>query len=355
MLKVVLINDYATVVGGAERFLDNVIHLAKYNEIVFEQIHLSEFMPAIGKGIRGAVQRRYYRMQVFPAMIRALHERLSLIQPDIIHLNNNNLLTNSVHQALEQSRIPVVCFLHDRFALERLGWPWYRHHTRSFTFLTHAPDIMHRLRRLGRKGHLIKVPFDYTQWTTPDERMDEEKKTDILYAGRLEKHKGIFQFIDAVSKIKVRYPEIRVSIIGHGSCRNDLERFMVEKGLSSTIQLKGWQGDEVLRQSYRESRLLVLPSPDESLGYVGLEAQAIGTPVIAFRNTGTERWCTDNENGFLVYPRTPDKLADRIMEILYDDVLLRRISKTACEHIRLARYNGAQQNITDLYKAALRW
>lgn len=44
-----------------------------------------------------------------------------------------------------------------------------------------------------------------------------------------------------------------------------------------------------------------------------------------------------------------------MVEIIRDDVILRRISKTAREEIRLQAYNASPQPVSDLYKAMLSW
>jgi glycosyltransferase involved in cell wall biosynthesis len=86
-----------------------------------------------------------------------------------------------------------------------------------------------------------------------------------------------------------------------------------------------------------------------------LEAQSYGVPVVAFHNQGTMRWCKDNHNGFIVDGRTSQKLAQKVMEIINDDVLLNRISTVARENISLKKYNASAQTIMDIYKVILLW
>ena len=62
----------------------------------------------------------------------------------------------------------------------------------------------------------------------------------------------------------------------------------------------------------------VLPSNIESFGIVILESMACGTPVVATRVGGVPDIIKDKENGILVPPKDPKKLADAIIYLLTD-------------------------------------
>ncbi len=128
-----------------------------------------------------------------------------------------------------------------------------------------------------------------------------------------------------------------------------------QKNLTDNIVIKGFQQDNQIAYYYHHCRLFVFPSDGETLGYVGLEAQSCRIPAVAFANKGTNRWCKDNQNGFIVKGRSAQNLANKVMEIISDDVLLTRISTAARENIRLEAYNASKQELTDIYKAILSW
>ena len=178
---------------------------------------------------------------------------------------------------------------------------------------------------------------------------------DLLYVGRIEKKKGIFTLVRAVELIKEKIPSITLSVLGDGSQVKALEKMVKDRKLATNVKIIGRQEDKELLRYYSFARLLVFPSATETLGYVGLEAQACGTPVIAFRNEGTSRWCRDNESGFIVQGTSAQKLADKVLEIIHDDVILTRISTAARENIRLEAYNASSQKVPDIYKAILLW
>lgn len=293
----------------------------------------------------------YKRIGIRKEIVKALREKIGAIQPDVIHLNNNNLYTNSVAKSLQNQTIPILYFLHDGYALKRLESIFFPKFKTTYVYATHSPDICNRIRATGRKAFLVKVPFNHSYWHAFSHKGNPDRKIDLLYVGRLEKGKGIFKLIEAVEKIKKVIPFISLSILGDGTQRQSILNTVKAKNLASNIHLTGFQDDENLRQYYSNSRILVFPSEDESLGYVGLEAQSCGVPVITFDHPGSRRWCSDYHNGFLVEGKSAQKLADKVLEIIHDDVLLTRISINAREQMEFQLYNASRQELTDIYKA----
>lgn len=355
-VKVLLINDYAARVGGAERFLENMVQEYKNSAIDFHRLDIDVLVKENEAPYKSNYfTERYNRISVIPEIVELISNRIEEIKPDLIHLNNNHLYTNSVIQSLRAAGIPGVWFIHDYYALKQMRSLLYLRTKNSFAFLTHSPEIFRGLVAMHKNAHLVKVPFDHDKWAVPARDEFGHRPLDLLYVGRIEKSKGIFTLVKAVARIREKLPSISLTVLGNGSQRKALESMVKEKNLTTNIKIMGMQDDSVLLQYYGYARMLVFPSATETLGYVGLEAQACGTPVIAFGNTGTNRWCRDNDSGFVVHGRSARKLADKVLEIIHDDVILTRISTAARENIRLGGYNASRQEIPDIYKAILSW
>lgn len=357
-MKVLIINDYPTIVGGAERFLENLLHEAEPSAIDFVRLDIAD----LAKEIRlpsgsSFIHHRYRRIGIFAGLVRSISEWIEKLSPDLIHLNNSNLYTNSVLRSLQQTSIPVVSFIHDEYAMRRISSPFYIRTAHSFTFLTHSADFYQKLIKLSRKAYLVKVPFNPTKWerTHTNTCTCSHVKTDLLFVGRIEKAKGIFKLIHAIERVKAKIPSVKVAILGDGSELGALKQMVSAKKLTANVEIRGMQHDQVVMDYYHHTKILVFPSTIESLGYVGLEAQSCGVPVVAFENKGSSRWCMDNHSGFMVKERSAQKLADKVLEIIHDDVILTRISTTARENIRLEGYNASKHKITDIYKAVLSW
>jgi rhamnosyl/mannosyltransferase len=93
----------------------------------------------------------------------------------------------------------------------------------------------------------------------------------------------------------------------------------------------------------------VLPSTEEGLGVVMLEAMACGTPVVASRVDGIPEAVTDRE-GRLVPPADPAALADAVIETLDDggwEAMSRAARERAVEHFD---WNHIAQRYVELYR-----
>ncbi|MEK7071251.1 MAG: glycosyltransferase family 4 protein [Patescibacteria group bacterium] len=153
---------------------------------------------------------------------------------------------------------------------------------------------------------------------TPRTEGSPTTKTRILFVGRLTEQKGVTYIIDAVNKIlKTRSApkgDMACDIIGDGPLREVLEKKVMELGLSDTIKFHGWVPREKLPSFYQNADLFILPSSDEGMPNVVLEAMASGLPIITTFVPGSEELVVAGENGMLVKDRT--NLVPAILDFL---------------------------------------
>lgn len=149
-------------------------------------------------------------------------------------------------------------------------------------------------------------------------RKAQNNTTRILFVGRLTEQKGVTYIIDAVNEIlKTRSAikgNILCDIIGDGPLRKTLEEKVEGLGLSDTIVFRGWVTREKLPSFYQNADVFILPSSDEGMANVVLEAMASGLPVITTFVPGSEELVVAGENGMLVKDRT--NLAPAILDFL---------------------------------------
>ncbi|MDQ6691907.1 MAG: glycosyltransferase, partial [Candidatus Dormibacteraeota bacterium] len=99
---------------------------------------------------------------------------------------------------------------------------------------------------------------------------------------------------------------VTVVVAGTGRDAAELERIA-----PSTAKFLGGVSDEDLRDLYASARALILPG-EEDFGLVPLEAQAAGTPVIAFDGGGARETVVDGMTGIRFRPQTVEALAEAI-------------------------------------------
>lgn len=123
----------------------------------------------------------------------------------------------------------------------------------------------------GRESHVIYPPVD-TDFYTPG---DVPREDFYLCVSALVPYKRIDLAIDAC-----RHLGRRLVVIGRGP-----QQVALQRRAGRHAEFLGWQGDDVIRDHLRRCRALLFPGL-EDFGIVPLEAQACGTPVIAYGRGG---------------------------------------------------------------------
>ena len=165
----------------------------------------------------------------------------------------------------------------------------------------------------------------------------------ILFAGRIERLKGIDALFRAIAMLRERrtdwdWGKVRVAVIGGdpsaaGQQANEemarLHALRSTLGLDDVIAFLGARDQDVLQYYYAAAEVLVMPSHYESFGMVALEAMACGTPVIASDVGGLSTLVQHNKTGLRVRANDPGALARAIEQLLDDDALRRRMGHAA--------------------------
>ena len=154
----------------------------------------------------------------------------------------------------------------------------------------------------------------------------------VLSANRLTPDKGTHVLIDAARTVIQSDPAARFLICGDGASRPGLERQVQTAGLQNVIVFAGFRPD--LDAWMPNADLLALPSFNEGLPNVVLEACACGVPAVATAVFGTPEVLHDGVNGYLVPAGDPAALAERIIRLLGDADLRRRMGAAGRELVR---------------------
>ena len=129
-----------------------------------------------------------------------------------------------------------------------------------------------------------------------------------LYAGRLERLKGVFTLLEAAAEA----PELPLWIAGDGEARPELERALGNPRLAH-VRLLGFLRGPELARTIAGARCVVVPSLwDEPFGLAALEGFAVARPVVASRAGGLAELVDDGADGFLVPPGDVAALAERL-------------------------------------------
>jgi len=176
----------------------------------------------------------------------------------------------------------------------------------------------------------------------------EDRKTHLVYVGRLSPIKQVNQFVAIVKAIKHHMPGVQAAIVGDGPLREDLRSHVDELGLSENIEFLGKREDVELLLAH--SKVFVLTSKSEGLSIAMAEAMCNGAvPVVA--DVGDLGDLVNNgENGYLIEPNNIGEYATKATSLLQDDEMWMQYS---CKAIEAARGLCDIEVVSGRWKEAL--
>lgn len=136
-----------------------------------------------------------------------------------------------------------------------------------------------------------------------------------LFVGRLVPGKGVEHLLAAWARLA---PGPRLTIIGDGPSRTMLEAQAAALGVAVTVEFAGARSGPAVAEAMRAAAVLVMPSLQEGLGLVAVEAQACACAVVASDISGIRDVVTAGHNGLLVPPGDAVALAAAVDGLLRD-------------------------------------
>lgn len=176
--------------------------------------------------------------------------------------------------------------------------------------------------------------FDQGHSIRPELSIGEDE-TVIAFIGQIKKIKGLDLFLRLARELSQKRPDTCFLIAG--KCKNEpgaytKEALLAEIGGHPRIRYLGrWQDVENL---YHSADIVLVPSRwDEPFGLVNIEAGACRKPVVATQVGGIPEIIDDGVNGFLVEREDFPALLDRVMRLVDDPALRRRMGEKGREKV----------------------
>lgn len=208
-------------------------------------------------------------------------------------------------------------------------------------------------RRFERRTRIDVIPAGADLvGITPKSDYSFDQNVDILCVGRLVKQKGLDILFEALGKLD---PNLNwhLTVVGDGPERSALTSQAARLNLSTRITFKAWTEKSLLPDIYRGADIFVLPSRDEGMANVLLEAMAAGLPVIGTNIAGTAEVMMNEKTGLLVPPESVDALASALTTLISDGARREIYGRAARERVETSYSwsNAAAQWATVLENA----
>ena len=155
----------------------------------------------------------------------------------------------------------------------------------------------------------------------------EDKDRILMTVGRLHKQKGHCYLIQAVSKVRKEFPNVKLLVAGEGEEENNLKKLVKSLDLTNEVIFAGLSSD--IEGILSMAELFILPSLWEGLPNVLLEAMAAGKPVVATKVGGISEIVVPGETGMLIPPRDTDALAIAIIDLLQNRLKAKDMGEAA--------------------------
>ncbi len=188
------------------------------------------------------------------------------------------------------------------------------------------------------KFHIIHCGIEPGRYTAAPKHSGKH----LLFVGRLAGVKGVPVLLNAVAKLKDQHPDLRVTLIGDGPDRADLEAMSTSLDLEQLVEFTGYKSQSEVAETLAQTDVFVLPSFAEGVPVVLMEAMAAQVPVVTTQIAGVPELVRNGESGVLVPPGDEDALI-AALDCLLQSQDLRRKMGAAGRDIVSADFNVQQE------------
>ena len=265
---------------------------------------------------------------------------------DLLHVHYAIPHSTAALLAREATGVPYVVTLHGSDVTILGSDPAY-HRINTLSVeradaITAVSEFMAReaYERLGIGNDIQVIPnfVDADEYQpAPCLVFQEERERDIVitHVSNFRPVKRVGDLVYAMKIVAKEVPNARLMLVGDGPDRHGIERLVDQLDLNENVLMTGYRSD--VSRILKCSDTLVLCSSTESAPLTVLEALSTGLPVIATHVGGVPEIVEDNVNGFLVEPKHPEGIAERILQLNNDKPLREKLGEGARNTI-LERY-----------------
>jgi glycosyltransferase involved in cell wall biosynthesis len=248
-----------------------------------------------------------------------LRDHLHAFGPDLVHLHTLAYPAFFCSRAMAGSATPLLVTRHDLFPSDPEGGALAPHLLDRADWVACCSravleDVRRRFPEVTPRSSAIlngMPPPALPQHPVPS------GPPVLLCVGRLTEQKGFGLAIEAFSRIRGRFPGVRLVVAGEGPAAAALRAEASRLGVTGAVEFPGWIAPAEVPAAIRKAAVVLVPSlGGEAFGLVALQAAQMERPVVASRTGGLPEVVEDGETGFLFEPGDPAGLAEAVATLL---------------------------------------
>lgn len=326
-MKIAIVHDWLVTSGGSEKVLEHM--LREYPEA--DVFSLVDFLPEDARGFLLNKKVRTSFIQNLPFARRGYRNYLPLMPLAVeqFDLSGYDLVISNSH-AVAKGAFTTSSQTHICYCCTPMRYAWDLQHqylresglngsvkgflarsvlhymrlwdassaSRADHYVAASRYVASKIKKTyGREAEVVYPPVDTDAFT-----LREEKEDFYLAASRMVPYKRMDLIVEAFAEM----PDKKLVVIGDGP-----EMKKVRAKASRNVELLGRQPTGVLRDYLQRARALVFCA-EEDFGIVALEAQACGTPVIAYGKGGSLETVVEGKTGLFFQEQAVGSLRDAV-------------------------------------------
>jgi glycosyltransferase involved in cell wall biosynthesis len=190
-----------------------------------------------------------------------------------------------------------------------------------------------------------------------------DRKYHLVYLGTMSETGGIFVMLGAISKLKQKFPQLKVLLIGEPVIyiADRFNKYIDDNKLNDTIIITGKTPYRNVPELLSQAKvgligLKDLPKFHKQSATKLFEYMSQSIPCVSVDLPPERRFMISGEHGFLVPPEDPDAMAEAVLKIISDDALGLEMARKANDHFLKQGYYAEKEidKLADFYRNMLR-
>jgi len=177
----------------------------------------------------------------------------------------------------------------------------------------------------------------------------------VVYLGRVKHYKNVDHIIKAMKRIidKKELSGVRLTIAGKGDF-HELKRLSVDLGINCCVEFLGEVTEKAKVALLDRAWVYATASSREGWGLTVTEANACGTPAVAYNVPGLRESIADGETGLLVENGSIEAFTEAVMRVLQDEGLRRRLSEKSLKYASEFSWDRTAEEFMNVVELAVK-